>query len=200
MRTYAQRLLLGLWAAAMLLIGSYLLAPHLVALPAPGEIDPGLRAGIARVLRETEPGRWLALHVLYDSCGCSERVLQHLVGRKALPDVSERVVYVGAQGGPRGPLLGAGFSYEQLDAEGLRSRYHVEAAPLLIVADGGGRVRYVGGYTARKRGPEIRDVDIVRRVQGGEAVAPLPVFGCAVSAALRSALDPLRVTSSRGER
>ena len=54
-----------------------------------------------------------------------------------------------------------------------------------------GTVRYVGGYTDRKQGLDAKDLAIVADTRAGQDVAPLPIFGCAVSARLRAALNPL---------
>ena len=79
------------------------------------------------------------------------------------------------------------------DAETLAVRYQVKAVPLLVVLSEGGHVRYAGGYTTRKQGPEPRDVSIIERARAVESVEALPVFGCAVAEELRTRLDPTGV-------
>ncbi len=73
----------------------------------------------------------------------------------------------------------------------LAELYEIDAAPLLVAIDPEGRVRYAGGYTDRKQGPDVRDRQILDALQRGDVVQPLPLYGCAVSKQLRRTLDPL---------
>ncbi len=88
-------------------------------------------------------------------------------------------------------IRAAGFDLETLSTEELARRYGVEAAPLLVVSDPRGTVRYVGGYTDHKQSVVIRDHEILSALRGGGGVAALPVFGCAVSKELGQRVDPL---------
>jgi len=76
-------------------------------------------------------------------------------------------------------------------ADQLEVRWKVQAAPLLVIADPADRRRYVGGYTARKRGQDVWDLELLSRLQADAPVDPLPLFGCAVSQSLRAAADPV---------
>ena len=71
------------------------------------------------------------------------------------------------------------------------ARVGVEAAPILIVIDPSGVVRYAGGYTERKQGPVVADIRILRATERGDAPVALPIFGCAVSERLRGELSTL---------
>lgn len=71
------------------------------------------------------------------------------------------------------------------------SRYGIEAAPLLVVLSPGGQIRYAGGYTERKQGPNIDDLRILDDARRPGVLASLPVFGCAVSDRLRRQLARL---------
>lgn len=188
------RSLLVLWAAAAFVLSAYLLGSHLVALPAPQSVDPRLAAAVSAYAR-THPGAsGLMVHALYEGCRCSTNVVDHLVARGPRAG-RELVLLVGGAGASTidGRLRAAGFDTRVLNAEQLHEGYGIEAAPVLIVADGAGVVRYVGGYGDRKQSPIVRDVEIDERIARGETVAPLPLFGCAVSEQLRSSLDPLGV-------
>jgi hypothetical protein len=174
---------------------SYLLAGHLLTLPRPDQSEV-LRAALRDRRVPGNPDRWTALHVLYADCGCSRRILDHLLERRALPGLDERIVLVLGEdeteaGALRPPALAAGFTFEVLTPEDLEARLGVESSPLLVIADPAGAARYVGGYTDRKRGPDIEDAAILARLRQGERVAPLPVFGCATSKKLQRKLDPL---------
>ena len=196
------RLALGAWAVGIVVIGAFLMAGHLVSLPTPSLANASTNRRLEATLAArpaADQGRWSATHVLYQACGCSTRVLAHLVDRRARPDLIETVVYV-HEGDPEGASLlatdaekirGAGFRFEPLTPVELEQRYEVEAAPMLVVADPQGHVRYAAGYTDRSGAKQIDDVTIVDHLRSGQAVRPLPVFGCAVSHRVQEAIDPL---------
>lgn len=190
---------LCVWALVVLVLGSFLLAGHLVSLPAPAMAGERLTATLA-ARPGARPGLWSAVHVLYEGCGCSSRVLSHLTRRTARPDLDETVIYARAAGaGPpsadeaatAAAVRSAGFRFEALTPAELETRYQVESAPLLLVADPGGVVRYAGGYTDRSGGKPIFDLTIIDGLKSGHAVQALPVFGCAVSSRVQRAIDPL---------
>jgi hypothetical protein len=174
-----------LWAVVCLFLVASLMVTHTYALPAPAPQD----------LKVDAHGRWLVLHVLYSRCRCSQRILEHLFARKALPDAAERLVLVGADEGLERRARAAGFTVEVLTPEQLPQRYVLSAVPALAVISPESRVAYLGGYTERKQGPEIEDLKIYERVRAGTRMDALPLFGCAVSEALRDRLDPLSVRS-----
>ena len=130
---------------------------------------------------------------LADGCRCSGRVVEHLLGREPGGAVAEAVVLVSE--GPDEPrraaaLRTAGYGVEVLSAAGVEARYGVEAAPLLVVADPSGVVRYAGGYTDRKQSLVLRDREVMASLLAGRTPARLPTYGCAVSARLRRDLSP----------
>lgn len=184
---------IGAWTAACLLVGGLLLGRHLLTLPTPASDDPALRAALHAHRRPDEQG-WLVLHVLYDGCGCSVRVLDHLLATPRPPGVHERVLYVTEDGAPAGlarRLAAHGIALELATPEQLVARYHLEVAPLLVILDARDRVRYLGGYTPRKQASDVRELGVIMATRLGWPVTPLPTFGCAVSSSLRSRLDPL---------
>src|SRR3569623_1995980 len=75
----------------------------------------------------------------------------------------------------------------------LKSVNNIPAAPIMVVADPHGIIRYAGGYTARKQGPDISDVAVITAVMQQHPAAPIPLFGCAVSATLSAMLAPLGI-------
>jgi hypothetical protein len=191
-RTWGLRALFTFWAAGMLVLCSYLLAGHLLALPLPTAADPALRAALARSRAPQEEGRWLALHFLYARCDCSRRVVEHLLQRPHPEGVAERVIWIEGDKHDEDRARAAGFAVENLSPEALAARYPVQGAPLLVVIDPDGELRYVGGYTTRKQGPTVEDLQIISAARRREAVESLPLFGCAVSKGLQEALNPLQ--------
>ena len=187
------RAALALWAGVCVLGGGALLAFHLVALPVPPVDDPLLQGALAAQSTSSEQGRWRLVHVMYARCPCSQQIIDHLVNDPRPVDVAERVVIVDADNALRARLAAAGFLVDVVDASTLQARWHLEAAPVLVVADPAGRVRYVGGYTDRKQGPVSHDVDIVGQLRRGDRFESLPLFGCATSRSLQRSIDPLGV-------
>lgn len=164
---------------------------HTYALPRPATDDVQLRAAVAATRSPADRGSWRALHFLYTQCRCSQRILSTLFARHPLAGVSERVVLIGAHPEYERAARAAGFDVEVLMPEQLVLRYGAHAAPLFVVADPEDRLRYVGGYSERKQGLDMRDVAILSALTGGRDADELPLFGCAVSSSLRSLLDPL---------
>jgi hypothetical protein len=189
----ALRVTVLVWVAVAIPLGALLLARHMVALPSPDREDPVLAAAVAA---HAPPGSWFAVHFLYRECACSRRVVDHLLARSRPAGLRERVVLVGT-GAPPVPdrladdLAARGFAIEIATPRELGSRWHIEAAPLLVVADPAGRVRYSGGYGRRKQDPNVEDLTILAELEGASDPATLPVFGCAVSERLDRAIDPL---------
>jgi hypothetical protein len=193
---------LSLWFPAVLVVCAYLLGGHVLTLPSPTSDSVRLTSAFAAIrdTRDSRAGeRWIALHVLYEGCRCSTQVLDHLLARGVETGTTERVVLVrtGESAGESNDpstasrIKAAGFDLEVISTEDLANRYGIEAAPLLVVSDPQGAVRYVGGYTDRKQSVVIHDHEIIASLRGGAKVAPLPVFGCAVSKELGRRVDPL---------
>jgi hypothetical protein len=184
------------WLVAGTGLGGILLARHVVALPTPAAADAQLRSAVTGVL----PARtWRAIHVMYRWCKCSQRTIDHLVARRSAPGVGELVLMVDDEGQPSADdarLVAAGFAVRVITPDELRARYHVEAVPVLLIADPAGDVKYVGGYNRRKQSPRYEDLAILADVMARHRSEPLPVFGCATSARLARALDPLGLTGA----
>ncbi len=189
---------LGLWGALCVVCGAYLLASHLLTLPAPAANDPVLHQAIAGNRRADQRDRWLVLHVVAESCRCSRRVLDHLLASDRPPGVVERVVFVTEHQAAAttewdAAIRARGFDLDMVAPDELVARYHVEAAPLLVIVDPDDKVRYVGGYTPRKQASDVRDLAVIAAVRRGATVEPLPAFGCAIGRALSTTLDPLGI-------
>lgn len=174
----------------MTVVGAYLLAGHVFAMPTPPPDAPALGSGLEGARPPGQKG-WFALHVIYGECGCSRRIVEHLVARRPRADVGERIALVGNDPTLRAALTAAGYEVEGLEMDQLQERYGISAVPTLAVLGPDDTVRYVGGYTRRKRGPAIADDEILDGLLAGDQPEQLPVFGCAISRELRNATDPL---------
>jgi hypothetical protein len=180
---------LAAWFAAMLTVGAGLLARHVVALPAPAN-DSKLAASLQALRQPDEARVWLAVHVLYSECRCSQRIADHLLTTERPPDWSEIILWVGNLAPD--PRLEQRFDVRRVGAADL-ARYGIEAAPLLVALDPEGRVQYAGGYSERKQGPVIDDLRILESARRPMRLATLPVFGCAVSERLQRQLAALPI-------
>jgi hypothetical protein len=181
------RVALVLWFAMMTVVSAGMLARHLLAMPAPSKTA---RLG-HHMLTLKRPGAsrsWLAVHVLSSECPCSQRVVAHLLATPRPPGWSEIVLWVG--GNDPSSELTDRFDVRRVTAADLAS-FEIEAAPLLVVVSPDGDVRYAGGYTDRKQGPVFHDLEILAAARGSADLPALPLFGCATSERLRTALAKL---------
>jgi hypothetical protein len=185
--------LMGVWAFACSLLCGALLAFHEV--PLPRSLDEAATADLAAAIAAHdgpgERGRWHTIHVMYQRCRCSQRIIDHLTSSARPQGISERVLLVDGTNETKERLARAGFRVDEETATSLHDAWKIEAAPLFIVVDPSGAVRYAGGYTREKQGPAISDLDILAQLRGGASVAALPLFGCAVSRELQAMIDPL---------
>jgi hypothetical protein len=187
---------LGSWAVLMVIIGASLMVNHWVPLPRP-ELEQSVgKTSLAGLQTVDAENRWVAIHFLYADCPCSRRVLDHLLEQPPRMDVSELVVLIGDAEELALKAEAQGYAVDAVAPEELLAKYGVEAAPLLMVFDTTGQQRYVGGYTSRKQLLNIQDRVILEKLQSGQEVEPLPLFGCAVSARLKSLVDPFGLKSN----
>jgi hypothetical protein len=179
-----KRALLAVWFAGMVLVSAGLLARHVVALP-----TPHVNAASFDLLRtDAQRNRWLAVHVLYGDCRCSQRVADHLATTERPSDWVEMVLWVG-DAPPA--ALASRFDVRSITSADLAG-LGIEAAPSMVIIAPDGVVHYAGGYTDRKQGPVIEDRRIMADARDvAMPVASLPVFGCAVSARLQRDLAAL---------
>jgi hypothetical protein len=184
------QLALVAWFIAMTLVAATLLGRHLVGLPRPTQ-DAALAQAMESLRGLAGGGRWMAVHVLYADCLCSQRVADHLLASRRPEGLAERVLLIGHDAELESRFAATGISTTVVSEEQAGTVFHVVAAPSLVVVAPDGSVRYSGGYSARKQGADLRDVAIVAETRSGHDVAPLPILGCAVSARLRASLNPL---------
>lgn len=184
---------------ALVVVVATLMVGHWVTLPKPAADDEHLRQALAQLRSPAEQEQWVGIHVLYSDCGCSRRVLDHLFSSERPAGFAEKLLLVGHHEEFEAGARAAGLDVTVLRARELKEQFGLESAPLFIVADPAGTLRYVGGYTERKRGLAIRDLEIVRELRAGGESYELPLFGCAVSQRLQEILDPLGIKYSSVE-
>jgi|HubBroStandDraft_5_1064220.scaffolds.fasta_scaffold309941_2 hypothetical protein len=184
------RLGLSFWFVAMVAVCATLLGRHLLALPRPDN-DAALARAMSSLRGPSGAGSWMTVHVLYAGCGCSKKIADHVFSGGRPRDVTERVLLIGRDAELEARFASVGMPVILATEDEASATFHIVAAPTLVVVAPDDTVRYAGGYTERKQGPDPRDLAILAAVRAGHFVAPLPIFGCAVSARLRSTINPL---------
>jgi hypothetical protein len=179
-------LLLGVWTAAVVVIGGVLMSYHQPF------VTPDAR--ILSLGSTSQRGRWRALHIVSGSCVCSRRVMEHLLQRRPQAGLVEEILMIE---GSEIPLAGtasllnkleaAGYTVSRLAAEAIPESSGLHGVPVLIYATPENKLAYLGGYG--KAGDQ--DVAIYRQVRRGDAAEPLPVLGCAVGNRVRGRADPV---------
>jgi hypothetical protein len=190
------RAILSVWAATVLVGGALLVLKHQAPLPETEVSARAVEAAIGGTRATSEDGRWLVVHVLYEKCGCSSRVLEALLQHRPGDLAAERIVFVTDDGAPpeverRARELGYGFV--ALSRDRLVQEYRLQSAPTLAILGPADALRYLGGYTERRRGPVLEDRNIIRRTVAGERVPPFPTLGCAVGRRLAARTNPLNL-------
>ena len=173
------------WFAGALIVGAALLAKHVVALPVPSS-DEHLSRSLGALRIANERGQWLAIHVLYAECRCSQRIVTHLLTSARPSGVHETVLWIGQAAPP--PELSERFRVLPISNAQL-ARLGIVAAPMFVVLGPRDQIRYIGGYSERKQGPELDDLSILAAARHGKASATHPVFGCAANEQLRRRLS-----------
>ncbi len=158
----------GGWACAAVLAGSMLMSFH-QPFRTPGE-------GIMSLGHAPDRSSWRMLHVVSGSCGCSQKVMDHLLQRGPVAGVQEE-------------LAKAGFFVSHVKASAIPADAGLKGVPLLAVASPGRGAVYVGGYGS---GGD-QDGTILRELMAGRKASPLAAIGCAVGLRIQRAADPLRL-------
>lgn len=170
--------------------------------PLPGVVEVAARGRSGGELAAERPGAseptadvagWRAVHVLAADCGCSAQVAAYLARRGRLAGCEEEAWVVGMDPAMEALLRREQFPVRNVTEDEVFRRHGVQGGPWLLVLRPGGEVAYSGGHADRRPRDDgdMRDLEIWRKLRAGEAVEPLPAFGCAISARLRRDLDPL---------
>jgi len=175
------------WAVATVLVGGALTSFHQPFL-AP-------EAKIVEIASHSNSTRWRAVHFLSAGCGCSQKVMAHLLSRGLFRDLSEDVVMVDGMS-PDPPdseatiqrLRNAGFHVSHVSSKEIPVAYGLRGVPLLLFVAPNGGVVYIGGYGPDKY--HLQDEYLYQQISAGETPKPYPIIGCAISAKLKQRLDP----------
>jgi hypothetical protein len=186
--------LLAGWIIVTLTGLASLSVSHMAAMPEPDDEALLTRAMLA--LRRDSTTSFL-VHVIYAGCSCTERLFAHLLERGPFPGTEEIILFIGEDALKRQSAERAGFAFATVPAAELAARYGLEAAPVLVAFDAAGQLRYAGGYYAHPSTLSPLDRSIYAQLAKGAMPKPLPLFGCAVSARLQEAVDPLGIVYPR---
>jgi hypothetical protein len=183
--------LIGLWGVATAVPLATLMAAHDLPLPA-ASIQP------MAALAMPQQGDWRVIHVLADGCPCSGSVADALIERKSAAGALELAVVEPVSAKPTGKSLAlrmkaGGFAVSDALPADVARQLHIEGGPWLVIVRPDGQVAYSGGYASvrPRQGTPLSDQTILKRLQQGEAVDPLPAYGCATSRRLQQTIDPL---------
>lgn len=191
LREWLPKLAIFIWGVTVVVAGAFLMVDHWVSLPMPSDNDAKMAQAIDDARSFDERGQWLAVHILYSKCACSQRVVDHLFSKSRNSGVKEKLIIVDGDRPEWVALVKAnGFSYDVISPKELHTVYNIPAAPIMVVSDPRGKVHYAGGYTARKQGPDIKDLEIIKQVMAANPVKAIPLFGCAIAKGLQELVDP----------
>jgi hypothetical protein len=129
--------------------------------------------------------------VLGAKCKCSRRIGRYLAEQTRPKNLIESIVVVDGELPNETDLLAKGFQISHVSVEGLKDSFNLESAPVLLIAGRDGKLKYSGGYKDIDQ-VDSRDLEIISQVQDGRKVASFPVLGCALSPALKTAMDPFQ--------
>ena len=184
--------LLGVWGLVVVIALASISVGHLASLPQPGD-KAFLSRALLKYRRQTNAN--FLVHVIYSDCSCASGLLTHLRSRAAFPGEEELILFVGWSSGQERRFNDAGFDFKNITATHLVSDFGLEAAPVLVMFDAAGKMRYVGGYYDVPATVVALDEEIHSKVAAHTSVEPLPVFGCAVSPQLQQSLDRFHILS-----
>ncbi len=182
--------LIGAWVLLALVGIASLGVSHTAPMPGP---TPEQRLTSALLALRERPRMPFLVHVIYARCSCTERLFKHLVERRALPGMSETILFVGDDAAKQARAKAAGYRFSTVTPAELQRRYGLEAAPVLFAFTREGELAYAGGYFDKPAAVWALDERIVAEVQRGAPAEPLPVYGCAVSPELQKTVDPLGI-------
>ena len=178
---------LVIWFALSLVGLASLSVNHIFAMPIPKD-EVKVTRSIWTLRKGQEP--YFVVHVIYQNCSCTESLFAHLLQRGRFPKSEELILFVGENDGKKKKALEKGFRFLQSDATHLEVKYGLESAPVLLVFDGRGQMRYIGGYYNHPSAIFPLDVKVFEQVNHQKAPKTLPIFGCAVRRGVQKSMDP----------
>jgi hypothetical protein len=183
------KLFLIIWIPAISAVIGFLMLNHIIAMPLPDDYKkiqqnmPRLRHGAG----------WLMVHVIYQNCSCTNSLTESLLERGPRPGIDESIIFVGDDPAFEKKFEARGFSFEFETKASIAERYGIEAAPMLLIFSPQDRLEYGGGYFERPSVYRSMDQKYLARLQKGEKVEALPLYGCAVSTRLQKITDPFGI-------
>lgn len=180
-----------MWIPSALLVTALLMVNHVISMPLPSDITR-LHNSIQNLRNDDETP--LIVHVVYQNCSCTRNLLEHLADRRSSSKLQEVLLYVGQRDSRSKLAEKAGYQVHYIDRASLQSTYAIEAAPLLLVVDESGQIRYLGGYYRTPATVKPMDQEIIKAVlHSHDSAETLPLYGCAVSQNLQDQIDPLQL-------
>ena len=186
---------LSCWALCAFVVSGTLMAGHWITLPKP-ELTHAQWTALLPPNKPDDTASWHAFHFLYSDCPCSMRILDELLDYPPNTSVNETLILIGESVTSAEAAATMGYSIKYTTPEKLEEDFGIEAAPLLIVISDQQALTYVGGYTSRKQSLNSQHREVISRCHAGDEVDSLPLYGCAVSSALKDLVDPLRLKTS----
>lgn len=179
---------LALWAVAVVVVGGALMSYH-QPFQAPS-------SSILSLAMQADTHQWEAVHILSGSCGCSQRIMRHLLERRPSSGFQEQIVMVEGDE-PNLPetrtllasLVQEGFPVTHIAINTIPASIGLHGLPLLVVASPAKKIAYLGGYGTRGD----QDGEIFEQVRSGGTPQVRAVVGCAIGSRLRRASDPLHL-------
>lgn len=179
-------IILAAWLSISTLILGVLSLNHGIALPSP---EQDKLSQIARSLYKLSPlADRLVIHILASDCSCTTSLTRHLLKNGA--NGTELILYVGDDTELKIDAEKAGYDFISVNNQQLTD-LGLESAPVLALFSQSGELNYLGGYYDHPSASRPLDFQLRADWRAGKFPAPLPIFGCATSARLKSAFDPL---------
>ena len=177
-REQIARFMLACWGVVTLIGFAFLSVQHMKPLRLPTD-QAGFASAMLKLRQGSKPT--FLVHVIYVECSCAKALFDHLIARHPFRDTEEAILFVGKDPGKQTIAESAGFTFTTISADELLSRFGLEAAPVLVILNSAGRLRYAGGYYSEASAIVPLDAKIQARLASGLDVPPFPIFGCAVS-------------------
>lgn len=191
-RRWLGQTVLLLWAPCTLCLTAFLMVDHVAPLPPPGA--PDVVAAAAALAVGSGPG---VVHVIYESCSCTDRLVASLLEREPRKGWAEHIVYVGSEDDRMRSARRRGYLVSSISRDTLRQQWALDAAPVLVVKLAHGGIGYLGGYYRYPAAIHPLHDSLIARVAAGEQPRGLPVFGCAVAERLAQQRDPFGLRNWR---
>jgi hypothetical protein len=183
---------LVVWLLACTAIISALSLGHVVALPPPEESAVERFKATLLTYKDSEISDQFVAHILAEDCSCTQSLTEHLLRKGPREGSDELILFVGNNSALANLAVTAGFRYQQILSDEL-TQMGLESAPVLAVFDGDENLNYLGGYYDHPAAIRPLNESIRDSIAIGTPLEPLPIFGCATSARLQEAFDPLGI-------